>query len=106
MDTSGLDKDGAIALYDDEDRAMVRLIAAAKAPGVSRAEEIVAFVKAAGYRRVGIAHCVAVTQEAEALEQMLAGHCAVTRVGCKVFEIPNAAFVEGQGGTACNPVGR
>ena len=106
MDTSGLDKDGAIALYDDEDRAMVRLIAAAKAPGVSRAEEIVAFVKAAGYRRVGIAHCVAVTQEAEALEQMLAGHCAVTRVGCKVFEIPNAAFVEGQGGTACNPVGQ
>jgi uncharacterized metal-binding protein len=95
-----------MAMYDDADRALMRLIVAAKAPGASRAEEIVAFAKCAGYRRVGIAHCVAVTREAEALERMLAEHVEVTRVGCKVFGIPTAEFVEGAGGTSCNPAGQ
>ena len=106
METPELDPERAVALYDDEDRAMMRLIVAAKTPGVSRAEEIVAFVKAAGYGRVGIANCVGVTREAEAFERMLAGCCEVTRVDCKVAAIPHAAFVEGKGGTACNPVGQ
>ena len=106
METLGPEQERAVARYDDDDRAMMRLIAAAKAPGGSRAEEIVAFVKAAGYRRVGIANCVGVTKEAEAFERMLAECCEVTRVDCKVSAVPNAAFVEGKGGTACNPVGQ
>lgn len=106
METPELDPERAVALYDDEDRAMMRLIVAAKTPGASRAEEIVAFVRAAGYRRVGIANCVGVTREAEAFERMLADCCEVTRVDCKVSGIPHAAFVEGKGGTACNPVGQ
>jgi len=101
-----VEKASIIALYDDEDRALVQVIEAAKTPGASRAEEVVAFAKAAGYRRVGIAHCVAVTREAEALERMLAEHVEVTRVDCKVFGIDKGEFVEGASGASCNPAGQ
>ena len=106
MSANGVDKASIIALYDDEDRALVQVIEGSRTPGASRAEEIVAFAKAAGYRRVGIAHCVAVTREAEAFEGMLAEHFEVTRVDCKVFGIDKGEFVEGASGTACNPVGQ
>ena len=106
VSTDGADKASIVALYDADDRAMMRLIAASKVRGVSRAEEIVAFAKAAGYRRVGIAHCVAVTREAEALERMLAEHCAVTRVDCKVHGLDKGDLIAGASGGTCNPAGQ
>ena len=106
VSTDGADKASIVALYDADDRAMMRLIEASKVRGVSRAEEIVAFAKAAGYRRVGIAHCVAVTREAEALERMLAEHCAVTRVDCKVHGLDKGDLIAGASGGTCNPAGQ
>ena len=106
MSASGPDRDSIVALYDDEDRRLMQTIAEAKTPGVSRAREIAAFAKCAGYRRIGIAHCVAVAREAEALERMLADDFEVTRVDCKVFGIDAGEFVEGASGTSCNPAGQ
>ena len=103
---SRTEKDAIIALYDGEDRALVRVIVESKTPGVSRAEEIRHFALRAGYRRIGIAHCVAVRAEAEAFEKMLGDDFEVTRVGCKVHGIDTAELLEGGSGTSCNPVGQ
>jgi uncharacterized metal-binding protein len=100
------DTQAIVALYDGGDREFMRLIRDAKAPGASRAEEIARFAKCAGYRKIGIAHCVAVTEEAQAFERMLADDFSVTRVDCKVFGIDAGELVEGASGTSCNPAGQ
>ena len=99
-------KEQVLAMYDAEDRELVRVISVSKARGAPRAEEIRLFAKAAGYRRIGIAHCVAVTREAEAFEAMLAEDFEVTRVDCKVHGIDAGDLLEGASGTSCNPVGQ
>lgn len=101
------ERDVVIAMYDEEDRKLLRLIADSKTPGVSRAQEIVNFAKCAGYRKIGIAHCVGVAQAGEAFENMLAKEgLDVTRVDCKVFGIDAGELLDGASGATCNPVGQ
>ena len=95
-----------VALYDEADRELFRIIEESRTPGVSRAEEIAPFARRAGFTRIGIAHCVGVAREAEALERMLQAEFQVTRVDCKVFGIDKGALLEGAKGTMCNPVGQ
>lgn len=95
-----------LALYDEQDRQLMKLASAAKARGIDRIEEILLLVDAAGWKRIGIAHCVAVTKEAAILEQRLKETVEVTLVDCKVCRIPAAALVPGDHGTSCNPVGQ
>ena len=99
-------KEEILAMYDEADRAMVRVIAESKTPGVPRVEEIAPFARRAGFRKIGIAYCVAVTAAAEKLEAMLAGEFEVTRVDCKVLALDASALLEGGKGTSCNPVGQ
>lgn len=100
------DKQAVIAMYNEADRELIQAIVDSKTPGVSRAEEIEHFAKRLGCRKVGIAHCVGVAQEAEALERMLANHFEVTRVDCKVFGIDTGEVIEGASGAMCNPAGQ
>jgi len=100
------EKAAVLGMYDEADRALVRAIVDSKTPGVPRAEEIVPFARRAGYTKIGIAHCVGVAAEAEALEKMLAADFEVTRVDCKVFGIDYGELLEGASGKACNPVGQ
>ncbi len=93
-------------LYDEQDRQMMKLTSAAKVRGVDRVEEILRFATTAGWTKVGIAHCVAVTKEATNLEQRLGQTLEVTRVDCKICRIPAAALVPGNRGTSCNPIGQ
>lgn len=95
-----------LALYDEQDRQLMKLASAAKARGIDRVEEIVRFAETAGWKRIGIAHCVAVAKEATLLEQRLGQAFEVTRVDCKVCRIPAEALVPGDRGTSCNPVGQ
>ena len=103
---TGEEMKAVAAMYDEADRKLVQTIVASKTPGVSRAEEIIIFAKAMECKRVGIAHCSGVTEEAEALERMLADSFDVTRVDCKVFGLDACELVEGGEGTMCNPVGQ
>ena len=98
--------EAVLAMYDEADREMVRVAAESKTPGVPRAEEIAPFARRAGFRKIGIAHCVAVTAAAEKLEEMLAKEFEVTRVGCKVFGLDASELLAGGKGTSCNPVGQ
>ena len=101
------EKDAVIAMYDEDDRKLLRVIVDSKTPGVSRAQEIVNFAKRAGYRKIGIANCVGVAKAGEAFEKMLAAEgFDVTRVDCKVLGIGMGELLEGASGPACNPVGQ
>jgi uncharacterized metal-binding protein len=107
--TNGLSEQQAafLALYDEEDRRIMRLAQAAKMRGADRLEELVRFARAGGYRRLGIAYCIAVAKAARHLEQrLLQEGFKVLRVDCKVCGIPAEALVEGGRGTACNPAGQ
>lgn len=96
-----------LALYDEEDRRIMRLAQAAKARGADRVEELVRFARAGGYRRLGIAYCIAVAKAARHLEQLLLREgFEVLRVDCKLCRIPAEALIEGGRGTACNPAGQ
>ncbi len=95
-----------LKMYSEEDRALVRLIVESKDPKVSRAQEIANFAKAAGYRKLGIAYCVGLAQEASVLQEMLSKDFEVTSVGCKVFELDLGELVDGLSGRSCNPVGQ
>ena len=58
-------------LYDEEDLKLMALAEAAKGKGLNRVEEIARFARAAGYSRIGIAHCVAVKDASVRLEELL-----------------------------------
>ena len=99
-------REEAAALYDEDDRALVRTIVASKTPGVPRVEEIIALAKEQGLARIGVAYCVGADDEAEQLGALLAPHFEVTMVGCKVGGLQNEDLVEGATGAACNPAGQ
>jgi uncharacterized metal-binding protein len=100
------DPTGCLELYDEEDRRMMRLAEAAKAKGADRVEELVRFAMESGFHRLGIAHCVAVSDAAKNLETRLLKEFEVLRVDCKLCRIPAEDLVEGARGTSCNPVGQ
>lgn len=93
-------------LYDDQDRQFMQLASAARMRGADRVTEIQRFAEEAGWKRIGIAYCVALAKEAAVLEQRLAQSFGVTRVDCKICRIPAAALVPGDRGTSCNPIGQ
>lgn len=100
----GEERTGCPALYDEQDLHLMHLAEAAKARGADRVEELMRFARASGFRRLGIAHCVAVAKAAEKLEERLQKEFSVVRVDCKVGSIPAHLLVKDGKGTACNPV--
>jgi uncharacterized metal-binding protein len=114
MDTAILENPGlseeqqrCLDLYDEDDLKLMALAEAAKGKGLNRVEEIARFARAAGYSRLGIAHCVAVKDAGVRLEELLTQEgFEVTRTDCKICRLPAAALAEGGRGIACNPIGQ
>ena len=109
----------ARALYDDPETLKVtRVSAIVEAEGYckwTRVEEIVQFSKAMGYRKIGIANCIAFVDLAYVLTGILESHgFEVVSVACKNGNIPKeeVGLEEHQkvkpGGYEglCNPVGQ
>lgn len=72
--------------------------------GRSRVDEIIAFAKEAGYKKIGIAHCISVTREARRLEEILKESFEVKRVFCKEGMVPKHELIGSGFGAACNPI--
>jgi len=95
------------ALYTDEDKRILKIAEDSLNPKVDRIDEIIAYGKAAGIKRIGIAHCVAFQKEAERLEQKLSIEgFAVDKVNCKLGRVPFSDLVADYKGTSCNPAGQ
>jgi len=74
--------------YEGEDLRMLRCAAEVEAEGymeMCRIEEVIAFAKKMGYRKLGIAFCVGLEKEANALHRLLAARgFEVCSAMCKI----------------------
>jgi len=76
-----------------------------------RLGEIILFAKSLGCRKVGLAFCIGLSEEAKIIERILSKHFEVVSVCCKVSGIAKSDFALDQirpGGpeVMCNPAGQ
>lgn len=76
---------------------------------LTRLEETVEFCKFMGYKKIGMAFCIGLNQEAKLIEQYFAQHFEVYSVCCKVCGVEKATMEleqikEGTRETMCNPL--
>lgn len=77
----------------------------------TRLEELIEFAKVMGYKRIGIAFCIGLSNEAQILNQILDKDFEVHSVCCKVCGIPKARLgfkpiSNDREEPICNPVGQ
>jgi uncharacterized metal-binding protein len=101
-------------MYDAPARKMAEAAAYVEATFYmqkTRIEETIEFARRMGYRRIGIAFCVGLSEEASRIHEVLDRHFDVYSVCCKVCAIPKNTFdlkpVRGEADeTMCNPIGQ
>ena len=98
---------------DPEDLKLAQTAASVESDGYRkwpRVQETIVFAKRMGYRKIGIATCVALIRESRTLARLLrANGFEVCGVGCKAGELDKSdlgipAEHQGPGPTACNPI--
>jgi uncharacterized metal-binding protein len=108
-------REAIAALYDDPQRRRTARTAAwieAYLYGEScRLEELIEFAKRMEYRRLGVAFCVGLAEEAKHLVEILRRHFDVIGVCCKVCGIVEGELQEikarkGMSPASCNPLGQ
>jgi len=108
-------RDAALRQYreDPEDLKLAQVAASVESDGYRkwpRVQETILFAKRMGYRKIGIATCVALIRESRTLAKMLrANGFEVYGVGCKAGELDKSDLGippehQGPGPVACNPV--
>ncbi len=94
-------------LYTEEDKRILKMAEDSLNPKIDRIEEIIAYGKASGIKKVGIANCVAFQKEAERLEDRLLNEgFAVDKANCKLGRVRFSDLVEDYKGVSCNPAGQ
>lgn len=102
-----LTKDDIKKLYNPQDYEIMRLADDALLPGKSRIDEIKAYARNAGIRKIGIAHCVSVHHEANKLKEILSEEFETYSVSCKIGQIAKSEFLGPDArGISCNPAGQ
>ncbi len=98
---------------DPEDLKLAQTAASVESDGYRkwpRVQETIVFAKRMGYRKIGIATCVALIRESRTLAKLLRSNgFEVYGVGCKAGELDKSdlgipAEHQGPGPVACNPV--
>lgn len=73
----------------------------------NRIDEIVNIAKGMNIKRVGIAHCITFSGEAQILKKYLEKHFEVYTIDCKYGRIPKKEILGGEGNRImCNPAGQ
>ena len=95
-------------LYSKNDLKWMRAAENSVLMGQNRVNELIEFAKNSGIKKIGIAHCVGMTREANDLKQRLSGQFEVYTVDCKYGKIPAADLLDDETvrGTSCNPAGQ
>ncbi len=78
---------------------------------LTRLEELIEFGRRMGFRRLGVAFCIGLSDEVKLLHEVLSGEFEVESVCCKVCGIEKSDFglakmKEGWYEAMCNPVGQ
>lgn len=95
-------------LYNKDDLKLMRAAEDSLLVGQNRVAELMKYAENTGIKRIGIAHCVGMTREANELKQRLGEKFDVYTVHCKYGRIPAAELFEDDSvrGTSCNPAGQ
>lgn len=94
-------------LYDKKSLQIMKIAEESLERGVNRIVEIKNFAGKAGIKRIGIAHCVAFSKEAQIVKQFLSADFEVLSVDCKCGHITKDEMLGLQGnGIMCNPGGQ
>ena len=78
---------------------------------MTRLEELIAFSRHMGFKRIGVAFCIGLSEEVKMLHRILARHFEVSSVCCKVCGIEKERFdltkiKEDRVEAMCNPLGQ
>jgi uncharacterized metal-binding protein len=94
-------------LYDKESLEVMSFAEDAYVRGSNRLEEIRNYAQKAGLKRIGIAHCVSMPKEANAVSQYLSRDFEVFSVDCKCGQIKKSELLGGESKSImCNPSGQ
>jgi len=94
-------------LYDQEYLEVMANAEEAYVRGSNRLEEIRNYAQRAGLKRIGIAHCVSMPKEADAVKQFLSNDFEVFSVDCKCGKIKKHELLGGESNSImCNPSGQ
>ena len=113
-DCTGL-RDEIVGLYTDEDRRSLKVSASIEAKHYmkkTRVEELIMYANEMGYKKLGLAFCVGLTNEAKTLAKILKKDFEVHSVCCKVCGIDKDKFEldklhpDREVDSMCNPVGQ
>lgn len=103
-------KDSLPLYTDDRDAEIMKAAAFVECEfygEYNRIQEIVVFARRMGYKKLGLAFCSALSEEAKRLCEILSEHFAVESVCCKICGIPKETMgVAGSGKVgpnSCNP---
>lgn len=93
--------------YNEGEVKLMKLAEESLERGASRLVEIRNFALKSGYKKIGIAHCMAVAREAAMVKDFLSNDFEVLTIDCKVDKRPKSEFLgEGAVGISCNPLGQ
>lgn len=77
---------------------------------LTRIEELIQFCKEMGFRKLGLAFCIGLEDEARLIHEILSKDFKVSSVCCKVCALNKKDYhipeLEGGGKSACNPIGQ
>jgi len=94
-------------LYSENDLAIMRIAEESRLPGKNRVEEIKNFARLSGYKRIGLAYCIALKKEALQLQEHLKDEFEVHAIDCFKDRIPSSELLDNDArGISCNPAGQ
>ena len=94
-------------LYSDRDLNVLKTAEDSLDPKLDRVNEIVAYCKKAGIKKIGIANCISFEKQAKKLEDILNSNgLEVEKANCKLGKVKFGDLLPGYKGTSCNPAGQ
>lgn len=94
-------------LYDKQSQEIMRIADRSSSMSLNRLEQIMAFAIEGNYKRIGIAHCITFSMEAQIIQRYLSKKFDVYVVDCKYGRITKKdVFGENSSRVLCNPAGQ
>jgi len=94
-------------LYTEEFRKIMKVNYDYTSMRSNRIEEIMNFARGINFERIGIAHCITFSHEAQILKQYFSKYFDVFTVDCKYGRISKKEIIGGTDGRIlCNPAGQ
>ncbi|MRT94287.1 DUF1847 domain-containing protein [Ancylomarina sp. 16SWW S1-10-2] len=94
-------------LYTEEFREIMKVNYDYTSMSSTRIEEIMNFARGINFERIGIAHCITFSNEAQILKQYFSKYFDVYTIDCKYGRITKKDIIGGTGGRIlCNPAGQ